>query len=620
MTKFDEAQTPTIAGRWQGRTPWRSAISQGSSLLRALSASPERRRLIWLTAGLFAVLCAIVVGQVRLNVWQGDFYDALEQRHFDAFLYQIGVFLVIVGILLMLVVSQTWLQEMIKVRLREWLTRDLLDEWLVPKRAYHLQFAGDIGVNPDQRVQEDARHLTELSAGLGIGFLQALLLLVSFLGVLWILSEQVVFTVSGRSFTIPGYMVWCALAFAMAGSWLSWCVGRPLIQLNYDRYSAEADLRFALVRNSENAEGIALHKGEQDERRILDGSINRLMNIMRQLANRLALLTWITSGYGWLGLVAPILIAAPGYFGGNLSFGGLMMVVGAFNQVQSSLRWFVDNFAGIADWRATLSRIVNFRDTLLVVEDLHHDVPRISATENSSDNLILDDVTLYLPNGQAALDETYIAVAPGEHVLIVGGSGSGKTALVLALAGIWPWGTGSIRMPPRASVLFLREQPYLPLGTLRAAIAYPAPPQHIDDAEMDAALRMVGLDYLQPSLNREERWDRMLSLDEQQRLAFARLLLYSPKWVFLDDALSALNKEQRGALMSLFNGPLAGAAVISTTRSLEENHFYNRTFNLRRRPGESLPIASKRKCNSASTSAPTAPLMPNRPFMDSSVR
>ena len=620
MMKSDKAQTPLTPGCGQGRTAWRSAISQGASLLRALSASPERWRLIWLAVGLITVLCAIAIGQVRLNVWQGDFYDALEQRRFDAFLYQIGVFLAIVGVLLTLVVSQTWLHEMIKVRLREWMTRDLLDEWLAPKRAYHLQFAGEIGVNPDQRIQEDARHLTELSAGLGIGFLQAFLLLVSFLGVLWILSEQVVFTVSGHSFTIPGYMVWCALAFAVAGSWLSWRVGRPLIQLNYDRYSAEADLRFALVRDSENAEGIALHRGEQDERRILDGTVDRLIDIMRRLANGLARLTWITSGYGWLGLVAPILIAAPGYFAGNLSFGGLMMVVGAFNQVQSSLRWFVDNFAGIADWRATLSRIVNFRDALLVVEDLHHDVTRISATENSSDALILDDVTLYLPNGQAAVDETHIAVEPGEHVLIVGGSGSGKTALVLALAGIWPWGTGSIRMPPRASVLFLRERPYLPLGTLRAAIAYPAPPHEIEDAEMDAALRMVGLDYLQPSLNREERWERMLSLDEQQRLAFARLLLYGPKWVVLDDALSALDKQQREALMSIFNGPLSGTAVISTSRTLEQSHFYSRTFKLQRRAGDALPVAAKGKSDSPAASALTGPPRPDRPLMDSSGR
>lgn len=610
MTKSDEAPLPPMPGRRQGHTPWRSVIAQAGSLIGALGGSPERRGLIWLTAGVIAVLCAIAIGQVRLNVWQGDFYDALEQRDFNSFLNQVGVFLIIVAVLLTLIVSQTWLAEMIKVRLREWLTHDLLDEWLAPKRAYRLHFAGEVGINPDQRMQEDARHLTELSAGLGIGFLQASLLLVSFIGVLWVLSEQVVFVVGGRSFSIPGYMVWCALAFASVGSWLSWRVGRPLIQLNYDRYSAEADLRFALVRDSESAEGIALHRGEADERRLLEGALGRLIVIMRQLANRLARLTWITSGYGWLAIVAPILIAAPGYFGGNLSFGGLMMVVGAFNQVQSSLRWFVDNFAGIADWRATLSRIVNFRDAVLAVEAMHHDVPRIETTENATGNLTLDDVTLYLPNGQAALDAAHVAVAPGEHILIVGGSGSGKTALVLALAGVWPWGTGAIHMPPRSDVLFLRERPYLPLGTLRAAIAYPAPVQKIDDAAMVAALRTVGLDYLQASLDREERWDRMLSLDEQQRLAFARLILYAPKWVFLDDALSALGGEQREKLMSVFKGALARTAVISTSRAPERDRFYDRSYNLHRLPGAAhLPVAGKGKSEDMGASAMT----PRRP-------
>lgn len=594
MTKPHETQTSRIPGRGQDRTPWRGVAAQVGSLLRALGTSRERRGLVWLAAGIVAVLCAIVAGQVRLNIWQRDFYDALEQRDFTSFLNQVGVFLIIVAVLLTLIVSQTWLQEMIKVKLREWLTHDLLDEWLAPKRAYRLQFAGEIGVNPDQRMQEDARHLTELSAGLAVGFLQASLLLVSFIGVLWVLSEQVVFTMSGQRFTIPGYMVWCAVAFASAGSWLSWRVGRPLIQLNYDRYSAEADLRFALVRDSENAEGIALHGGEPDERRLLDGSVDRLIGIMRKLANGLARLTWITSGYGWLALIAPILIASPGYFGGNLSFGGLMMVVGAFNQVQSSLRWFVDNFAGIADWRATLSRIVNFRDAVIAVEQMHRDVARIDMSESPDGNLMLDELTLYLPNGQAGLDQPHIKVTPGEHVLIVGGSGSGKTALVLALAGIWPWGTGAIRMPPRASVLFLRERPYLPLGTLRAAIAYPARAQRIEDKAFHAVLETVGLAYLQPSLDREERWDRMLSLDEQQRLAFARLILYAPQWVFLDDALSALDKPAREELMSIFNGPLSATAVISTSRAPEQDHFYNRTFNLRRLPGEArLPVASK---------------------------
>jgi vitamin B12/bleomycin/antimicrobial peptide transport system ATP-binding/permease protein len=583
MNKPDDPQTASTDE--QDGTPGKGALAQLGTLLRALGASSERRRLVLLTAGIVVILCATAVGQIRLNIWQGSFYDALEKRDLHAFAHQVVVFIVIVSVLLVLAVSQTWLHEMTKVRLREWLTHDLLDEWLAPKRAYRLQFAGQIGVNPDQRMQEDARHLTELSAGLGVGVLQSSLLLVSFLGVLWVLSAQVVFVVGGHSFSVPGYMVWCALAFALAGSWLSWRVGRPLIQLNYDRYSYEADLRFALVRDSEHAEGIALYGGEPDERRLLEGIVDRLIGIMRQLANGLARLTWITSGYGWLALVAPIIVAAPGYFGGSLSFGGLMMVVGAFFQVQQSLRWFVDNFAGIADWRATLSRIVTFRDALLGVEDLHRDVSRIEILDHPAGKLALDDVTLFLPVGEAALDATHIEVSPGERILIVGGPGSGKTALVLALAGLWPWGTGTIRMPPRASTLFMRERPYLPLGTLRCAIAYPAQPSHLDKAAISSALQRVGLDYLASSLDRDARWDRTLSLDEQQRLAFARLLLHAPRWVFLDDALSALDVGPRQTLMSVFNGPLSGAAVISTSRTPEQNHFYNRVFALHRLPG-----------------------------------
>jgi vitamin B12/bleomycin/antimicrobial peptide transport system ATP-binding/permease protein len=583
MNESDDPQ-PASSNQQDG-TPGKGAVAQLGTLLRALGASSERRHLVLLTSGIVAVLCATAVGQIRLNAWQGSFYDALEKRDLHAFAHQVVVFIVIVSVLLVLAVSQTWLHEMTKVRLREWLTHDLLDEWLAPKRAYRLQFAGAIGVNPDQRMQEDARHLTELSAGLGVGFLQSSLLLVSFLGVLWVLSANVVFVVGGHSFSIPGYMVWCALAFALAGSWLSWRVGRPLIQLNYDRYSYEADLRFALVRDSEHAEGIALYGGEPDERRLLEGIVDRLIGIMRQLANGLARLTWITSGYGWLALVAPIIVAAPGYFGGSLSFGGLMMVVGAFFQVQQSLRWFVDNFAGIADWRATLSRIVNFRDALLSVEDLHRDVPRIEIIDHPAGKLALDDVTLFLPVGEAALDATHIEVSPGERILIVGGPGTGKTALVLALAGLWPWGSGTIRMPPRASTLFMRERPYLPLGTLRCAIAYPAQPGHLDKEATCSALQRVGLDYLASSLDRDARWDRTLSLDEQQRLAFARLLLHAPRWVFLDDALSALDVGPRQALMSVFNGPLSGAAVISTSRTPEQDHFYNRVFALHRLPG-----------------------------------
>lgn len=567
------------------------ALAQFRSLLPSLVDSAERRMVILLSIGIVIVICATAVGQVRLNVWQGSFYDALEQKDLPAFGWQLLVFLIIVSVLLVLVVSQTLLHELLKVKLREWLTRDLLDEWLVPGRAHRLQFAGEIGVNPDQRMQEDARHLTELSAGLSVGFLQATLLLLSFLGVLWVLSAQVVFVVGERAFSIPGYMVWCALAFALAGSWLTWLVGRPLIQLHSVRYGQEAELRFALVRDSEHAEGIALYGGEADERRLIEGIFRRLIDTMRGLAYRLTKLTWITSGHGWLALVVPIVVAAPGYFGGSLSFGGLMMVVGAFYQVQQSLRWFVDNFAGIADWRATLSRVVTFRDALLTLEQLHRDVPNIEIINHPAGNLALENVTLSLPEGAAALDDTHIEVLPGERILIVGEPHSGKTALVLALAGLWPWGTGKILVPPRDSMHFIYERPYLPLGTLRTAVAYPLQPGGFDDAAIRSALQQVDLDYLASSLDRDERWDRMLSLDEQQRLAFARLLLQRPKWAFLDDALSALEPRHRQQLMDFFNGPLAGTSVICTCRTPAHDGFYSRTFNLHRVPeGPRLPL------------------------------
>lgn len=585
MTVRHEAPMSLPPSSQQDEEQRESVFAQLGSLLRALAASSERRRLVLLASGIVVVLCATAIGQIRLNAWQGSFYDAIEQRDLHAFAYQVGVFSVIVSVLLVLAVSQTWLHEMLKVRLREWLTRDLLEEWLAPGRAYRLQLAGEIGVNPDQRMQEDARHLTELSAGLSVGFLQASLLLLSFLGVLWVLSAQIIFVVGTQSFFIPGYLVWCALAFAVLGSWLTWSVGRPLIQLHSERYSQEAEFRFALSRDSEYAEGIALYGGEPDERRLLEELVRRLIGTMRQLANGLTRLTWITSGHGWLALIVPILAASPGYFGGSLSFGGLMMVVGAFYQVQQSLRWFVDNFAGIADWRATLSRIVNFRDALLTLEELQRDVPRIGILEHPAGNLALENVTVSLPDGRAELDSANIEILPGEHVLIVGEPSAGKTALVLALAGLWPWGTGTIRMPPRASVLFMRERPYLPLGTLRGAVTYPAQPGRVDDAAIRSALQQVGLEYLFSSLDRDARWDRTLSLDEQQRLAFARLLLHVPRWAFLDDALSALDVSRRRYLMALFEGPLVETAVISTSRTPEQDGFYSRTFNLRRVPG-----------------------------------
>ncbi len=554
-------------------------LGQLRSLLNALKSSHHRRRVIWLTIGIVVVVAASMVGQVRLNSWQGDFYDALEQQNLSVFVDQLGVFLVIVAVLLTLVVAETWLREMIEVRLREWLTHDLLDEWLVSKRAYLLPFAGEIGDNPDQRMQADCQRLTEFSADLGLGLLRSTLLLLSFIGVLWLLSTQVLFGFGGSTFTIPGYLVWCALIYAISGSWLTWQVGRPLISINAERYAREADLRFSLVRINEYAEGISLYGGEKDERRALNRPVERVVEVTRLLANGLARLTWITSGYGWLALVVPILVASPGYFQGSLSFGELMMVVGAFNHVQAALRWFVDNFPRIADWRATLLRVVAFRDALQELETLGQDASRIERIEHPDGNVVIEALTVLLPDGRAVLEEERIEVQYGEHLLIVGEHGGGKSTLFRALAGLWPWGSGKIALPTRGEIMFIPQRPYLPLGTLRGVLTYPDEPDKFAEADLVAALERVELGHLVPQLPKEQRWDKQLSLDQQQRLVFARLLLHKPRYVVLDNVTANLAADHRRLMYGLFQGELT-ATVISISQMAPPDGFYSRTIRL----------------------------------------
>ncbi|WP_212496903.1 ABC transporter ATP-binding protein/permease, partial [Bradyrhizobium liaoningense] len=310
------------------------------------------------------VTIANMFGQVQLNDWNGRFFDAVGRKDLSGFLHDLWTFVVIVVILLALTVANTFLQERLKFRLREWITRHLLAEWLKPLRVYQLGFAGEYGHNPDQRIQEDTRLLGDYTADLGCGIVYSLLQLIAFVGMLWTLSAQVTFQVAGYEIAIPGYMVWCALAYALTGSALTWIVGRPLIALNGERYAREAEFRFALVRVNESGESIALHGGETDERRHLEAALVAVVDTMRRISSSLAHLTWITSGIGWLSLVVPMLVAAPAYFGGSLTLGGLIMVAGAFTQVQLALRWFVDNFSRLADWRAAVHRVARFREAL----------------------------------------------------------------------------------------------------------------------------------------------------------------------------------------------------------------------------------------------------------------
>jgi putative ATP-binding cassette transporter len=559
-------------------------IPQLSLMIRVLFDSPVRRTLLLLVIALVLVIVATVYGQIALNRWNQPFYDALTRRHFDAFIVQLGVFARIAGGLLILNVAQRWLAEMMKLKLRDALVRDLVEQWLRPQHAFRLASAGPIGINPDQRMHEDARHLTELSGDLGIGLFQASVLLVSFVAVLWTLSGALSFKIFDSNLSIPGYMVWAAVIYAGSASVLSYRTGRPLVAQNAERYAREAALRFSLMRVNERVDAISLCDGEADEQRRIGLDLEAVLDIMRRLVSSLTRLTWVTAGYGWFTLVAPIMVATPMYFAGNLSFGGLMMAVGAFNQVQSSLRWFVDNFSAIADWRAALLRVASFRRAAVATEVLHYGENRIAFVDGRPGTLALENVEIVSSGGCTRLQEGKVEIKAGERVLIVGEPSSGKTLLFYALAGLWPWGGGSIAWPKGEKVLHVPRIPYLPPGTLREVLAYPAKVEDFDDRSFIAVLLRLGLERLTPMLDVKLPWRRELSADEQQVIGFARALLQRPAWVLADEALESVYEETRRRVFDVLAHDLSRAGIVYIGRAEAHDGFYSRVLHIVRDP------------------------------------
>jgi vitamin B12/bleomycin/antimicrobial peptide transport system ATP-binding/permease protein len=557
--------------------------SQVGGMSAALWASRRRNSIVFLALALIAVVGATAYAQVRLNAWNEPFYDALAHKNVSGFVQQLAVFAELAGVLLALNVAQTWLNQKSKLVLRESLVGDLLGEWLSPARAFRLSQAGDIGANPDQRIQEDAKHLTELTTDLGIGLLQSTLLLLSFIGVLWVLSDKMVLAMAGYPFVPQGYMVWCALIYAGLASFVSWRVGRPLISLNAERRAREADFRFALVRANDEVEEVTLCGGEADERARLQGVFSIVVGVAEQLIRAVTGLTWVTAGYGWFTIVAPILVAAPAYFNSGMTFGELMMLVGAFNQVQQSLRWFVDNFPSIADWRATLLRVASFRNTLSTMDDLGRNVDQIEVAETDDGCIRMDDLAIAAPSSPVKPVERHVELKPGERVLVIGDEAQ-EALMFRAVSGLWPWGSGRIARPPRGSIIFISAPGYIPPGTLRSALSYPRSGEAFDPATVSDVLATVGLDYLKPLLNKEDRWDRRLSDAEKQRLSVARVILQKPRWVVLNQAVAGLDPETRRRIEAVFSRDLANVGVLNIGRYPNESGFFTRSLRLAHDP------------------------------------
>ena len=546
--------------------------------------------------GVIVLLNLSLVGMdVVLNFWNGAFYDSLQNKDWRAFadllfLYHRGKdgsfmpgFSAVATIYIIVAVYRTYLNQWLQIRWRRWLTRVFIDEWLADRAYYRISLttsAAGLGTdNPDQRIAEDLRSFVGDTLSLGLDLLSNIVSLISFVGILWSLSGSIHLL----GLTIGGYMVWIALIYAIIGTWLTHLVGRPLATLSFRQQRFEADFRFSLVRLRENVEGIALYGGEDDEHAALLTRFSAVVMNWWAIMQRTKMLNALTSGYQQIAVVFPIIVAAPRYFGGQIPLGGLTRTASAFGQVQGAMSWFVSSYASLAAWSATVERLASFQRS---IETARAEAGRgIAITETPGDSLELRHLHLALPNGKVLIEEDAYRFLRGESVVISGRSGLGKSTLFRAIAGIWPFGEGEIARP-KGSHLFLPQRPYLPLGSLRHVVTYPAAADSASDDAIAEALRKAGLGGLAERLGEEHDWSLLLSGGEQQRLAIARALLIRPDWLFLDEATSNLDPEAEAELYQLLKRELPGTTVLSIAHNPGVAVFHDRKITLTASPDQ----------------------------------
>jgi len=547
------------------------------SLTRPYFTSEDR----WPALALITVLVGLNLGQVFLSVlfneWNNLFYTALQDKDWPVFVHQLTRFCWLAALFIIAGVYQLYFNQMLQIRWRQWLTRRYLDAWLDRRAYYRMQLVNGATDNPDQRIADDLRLFTQRTLDLSLGLLSAVVTLVSFLGILWALSGNFSITLFGHDVVVPGYMVWFALAYAFIGTWLTNKIGRRLIRLNFDQQRYEADFRFSLVRVRENADAIALDRGEPSEKR---GLVERFAAVAANwwgIMRAQKRLTWFTAGYGQVAIVFPFAVASPQYFAGKLALGGLMQTASAFGQVQNSLSFIITSYAEIAEWTSVVDRLAQFRAATIAANESEREGRSVDLRPSDRPAMVLDHVTVELPDERPLLEVTGVELEAGQSVLITGPSGSGKSTLFRALAGIWPFGKGTVRIPAGAKLMFLPQRPYLPVATLREVLAYPGSPADFDDERLKAALVACRLPELASRLDQSRHWALILSPGEQQRLAFVRALLHRPDWLFADEATSALDEATERHLYTNVNRLLPNTTVISvghrsTLRDLHSVH------------------------------------------------
>jgi putative ATP-binding cassette transporter len=540
----------TLAIVWRIASPY---------FLRAEDRWPGRI----LLAAVIAIELSIVGLTVLFNEWNARFYNALQERNWNVFVYQLSYFCVLAAAFILLAVYQLYLNQWLQIRWRRWLTSTYLDHWLTGANHYRMQLLGDAADNPDQRISEDINQFINLTLNIGLQLLNSCVTLVSFMAILWALSAAAPLHLFGVTYNIPGYLLWAALIYACLGTALTHLVGRPLIALNFQQQRYEADFRFNLVRVRENSEQIALLDGERAE---TDRLLMRFANVVGNwyaIMTRQKKLTFLTASYTQASVVFPFIMVSPAYFAKVVQLGGLMQTANAFGQVQNALSVFINVYRSLAEWRAVVERLSGFDQSIAAARAVAATGPVIAVKPAEVAAVSFDHLAVRLPNGTPLVAADAITIHGGERVLVSGPSGSGKSTLFRALAGVWPFGSGTVTVPKNATVMILPQRPYFPIAPLGLAVAYPAEPGTFDTARVAELIAAVGLPALAARVEDEEHWNRMLSQGEQQRLGLARAILHAPDYLFLDEATAALDEPAEAALYHLLEARLPKTAIVS---------------------------------------------------------
>ncbi|KVN93508.1 ABC transporter ATP-binding protein/permease [Burkholderia ubonensis] len=573
--------TPTVPDAPQDERP-----VSAWSLIKPYWVSSEWKVAWGLLVTIVVINLCVVWINVKLNQWNAQFYNALQAKNVHDFPGLLMQFSALAFGFIILAVYGRYLRQMLGFRWRQWLTNRFLNEWLGDRAFYRIE-RDRLADNPDQRITDDLQSFATTTLSLSLDLLSTIVTLVSFITILWSLAGALTFTLGGTPIAIPGYMVWAAALYAVVGSLIIQKVGHPLVSINYQQQRVEADFRFGLIRVRENAEQIAFYDGEDTENGNARNLFMRIRDNWWRVMKYTKRLTFVLSFYGQIAIIFPLVVAAPRYFAGAFSFGVLMQISSAFNTVSDSFSWFINSYSTLVEWRATVNRLREFKR---VMRASHLKESVSPATEHGGINLHYVDserlstslLKLALPNGNALADIGSVTIEPGSRWLVIGKSGSGKSTFMRALAGLWPFGDGAIDAPVSARMMFVPQTSYLPIGTLKAALTYPATADTYGDDACRDALRACRLEEYVDRLGETAHWTRVLSPGEQQRLAGARVLLHKPDFLFLDEATSALDADNEARLYHLFNERLPQAAIVSIAHRESLAAYHGGTINVER--------------------------------------